>query len=193
MKEDTLFLSDEEILRLFFDREESAIEAADQKYGRLLMKIAKDLVRDPEDAEQCVWDGYWKAWNAIPPEKPGSLRAFLAAIVRNLAISVLRKDVSKRRGAGAEELSYFNLEEFLPSKETPESIAETKLLSEAIDRFAMTLPARRKYVFIGRFYFEKTIRELAKELGVGTATVSEELRRIRSDLRDYLESEDLLT
>ncbi len=88
---------------------------------------------------------------------------------------------------------FSDLEESLPSEETPESQYEAKLLAEAIRRFSEGLPARQRYVFIGRFYFENSVRELAKELGTGTTTVNEDLRAIRSDLRNHLESEGMLT
>lgn len=185
-------LSDEKILELYFYREESAIEATDRKYGALLRSIAKHLTGDSEEAEQCVWDGYLNAWNAIPPEKPEHLQAYLIALVRRLAISAVRKKQSEKRGAGAVEIPLYELEEILPAPHSPEQEAESNALNELVGHFVEALAPRRKALFIGRFYLGMPIRELASHLNLGVRRVHQELSAMRTELRQVLEREGYL-
>ena len=91
-------MEDEKIIELYWARDEAAIQETDLKYHPYCGAIAIRILEDREDAEECVNDTWLHAWNAIPPERPGILSAFLGRITRNLSIDRYRvKHASRRR------------------------------------------------------------------------------------------------
>lgn len=89
-------MEDSRIIELFFARDEKAISETHSKYGRYCYSIAYNILAVNEDCEECVNDTLMKAWNAIPPQKPKKLSAFLGRITRNLCLTdSLRKQQIK--------------------------------------------------------------------------------------------------
>ena len=78
------------IIELYWQRDEQAITASDQKYGGLCRSLSQNILDRWEDAEECVNDTWHRAWVTMPPQRPGSLRAYLVRIVRNLSIDRYR-------------------------------------------------------------------------------------------------------
>ena len=93
-------MDDEEIIRLYWDRNEQAIPATADKYGNYCTSIAKNILGNCEDAEECVNDTYLHAWNAIPPHRPNRLSAFLGKIVRNISFNRYKRNRADKRGGG---------------------------------------------------------------------------------------------
>lgn len=62
-------MKDEEIIGLFFGREEKAISETDKKYGPLCRKLAFEILGSNEDAEEAVNSAYMNLWEAIPPKR----------------------------------------------------------------------------------------------------------------------------
>lgn len=89
-------MDDKQIINLFFQRDEDAINAVDEKYGSKLNALAANMLQSREDGLECVNDTYMKAWNSIPPARPEYLFAFLAASARNIAIDMIRKTMRER-------------------------------------------------------------------------------------------------
>lgn len=141
------YASDEDILTLYNRRDEQAIAATQSKYGSYCRAVADRILRVREDAEECVNDTYLHAWNAIPPARPGSLRAFLGAIVRNLAINRLNYNRARRRNAAIVALDEFA--ECLPDGTEP--ITDTVALRAAFDSFLASLPERERVIFVRRY------------------------------------------
>ena len=80
-------MNDEDIIRLYFDRDETAITETSAKYGKYCYSIANNILHNHEDSEECVSDTYQKTWESIPPQKPNIFSAFLGRITRNLSIN----------------------------------------------------------------------------------------------------------
>ena len=182
---------DQQIVRLFFKRSEKAITYTRQKYGSLCISVARRILSDPRDAEECVNDTYLHAWNAIPPEKPDSLKAFLARITRNLALDRYDYNTADQRNTALTE-AFEQLEPWLTVK-TGES--ETELDSAEINRVLnsflrkQTLEART--LFLRRYWYGKSIRELAKACHMSESMVKSSLFRTRNKLRKELEKEGI--
>lgn len=70
-------MDDIKILDLFFARSELAIEALDGKYGAICHNLSRSILKDQQDAEECVNDAYLGVWNAIPPHRPNPLSVFV--------------------------------------------------------------------------------------------------------------------
>ena len=83
-------MNDQDIIALYFDRNEQAIAETDKSYGKACMQVSMNILQNRPDAEECVNDTYLKTWNAIPPTRPNSLCAFVCRIARNLSLSRLR-------------------------------------------------------------------------------------------------------
>jgi len=114
-------MDDEKIVQLYWDRDERAIPATAEKYGNYCNAIAENILANREDAEECVNDTYLRAWNSMPPHRPGILSAFLGKITRNLALNRLRQNGAEKRGGGAVNAVLEEIGEFLSDADTVET------------------------------------------------------------------------
>lgn len=173
-------MEDQQIIALYFARDEQAIGETAKRYGPVCMQVSMDIVRDRMDAEECVNDTWIKTWNSIPPQRPDSLRAFLCRIVRNLSINRLRERKAKRRDRDL----LVSMEELEGVLSIPEEKSEG--LSELLSEFLRELPKEERLLFMGRYWHGRSVGTLAKDFGMADNTVSVKLYRIRNKLRDYL-------
>ncbi len=188
-KNGEIALHDEEILTLYFRRDEAAVAETEKKYGAYCRHIVARCLPRMEDCEECVSDLYLRIWNAIPPQRPDNLRLYLGAAARNLAFSRWRKLYTVKRGGAAVELALDELAECLPASGTPEETVETRELGERINRFLADLPERERRVFVRRYYFTDSTAEIASRFGLRENTVLAILSRMRKKLRIYLQKE----
>lgn len=179
-------MDDREIMGLFFARDERAIEACREKYGRLCYSIAYNILRSPEDAEECVSDTYLRAWWAIPPQKPERLGAYLARICRNAALNKQEKSHAQKR-QGEVLLAEGELELCLPDR-MDESIDKI-LLSGLLGRFLGSLRPDSRRIFVLRYWYFYSVKEIAQRLSMGESRVKMSLMRTRSALGKFLEKE----
>ena len=180
-------MKDSEIIELFWQRSEDAICAAEDAYGALCRGIARNLLRNEQDAQECVNDTWHSLWNAIPPERPLRLKAYIARIARNLAMKRLReRNAAKRQ---AVEVSYEELSQCIPDGKSVEAALEGKELARAIDAFLDTLSQENRNLFLRRYWFFDSVKDLARSFHMSEAKVKVTLYRIRNQLKDYLAKE----
>lgn len=179
-------MQDEQIVSLYWDRNEAAISATEEKYGRYLFKIAYNILSDQEDSYESVNDTYFKAWNSMPPHRPGVLSAYLGKITREVSIDMFRKQNREKRKASRYTLSLSELEDCVPDRNTTESRVDMHLLAEAINSYLRTLSPEARNLFVGRYYFMDSIREIAAYYTMTEAKVKSMLHRTRKGLRSYL-------
>lgn len=184
-------MEDIAIIELFFQRAEQAIVEVQQKYGKFCRKLAFDLLREERDAEECVNDTWQAAWQRIPPERPRMLGAFLGRITRNLAISRFRKNTARMRTEGLTVL-LSELEHCVPSGESTEEAVDSILLGEYISRWLEGLPADDRALFLRRYWFGESLRELARETGTGEGHLAQRMYRLRLQLKKELEKEGVV-
>lgn len=182
-------VEDTAIVGLFFSRSEEAITATQTKYGHYLGTISFNILRNTEDSEECVNDTYLRAWNAIPPAKPVSLKAYLAKIVRNLSLNRLESLNAGKRGGNSTDTAFEELEECISDRFSVEEEVEGKLLSESIDRFLGTLSEKYRIVFVQRYFYLYSVEEIAELNGYTVSNVKSLLFRARNRLREYLSEE----
>jgi len=173
--------SDEEIVELYFARDEQAIAETDRKYGKVCMQVSMNIVESRPDAEECVSDGYLKTWHSIPPTRPASLCAFVCRIVRNLSINRLRDMKAERRNR---DLT-LSLEELESCISVDESHAD--VLPGLISSFLESLEETDRKLFMGRYFHAAPVKELAKLYGLTPNAVSLRLYKTRERLRLHLE------
>lgn len=182
-------MEDARIVALYFARDESAIGETRAKYGGVVTALASRLLDDRRDAEECVTDTYLAAWNAIPPERPESLKAFLGRLTRNLAISRFRKNRAEKRYA-ALEAQLDELAEMIPDRADVEREIEGRELGRAISRWLDTLAERDRTLFVRRYFYGESLEELARDTGERSNTLAQRLRRLRLGLRESLAKEE---
>ena len=187
-KEDGV-LCDEQIIQLFWQRDEQAIAQTDKKYRKFLLSVAYNVLSDPCDSEECLDDTYLGAWNAIPPTKPSSLRAFLATIMRRTAIDRYKLRKRQKRIASELTLSLSEVEDFVSDRDDVTAEIDRLELSRIISAFVRSLNDRRRYIFMSRYYLVRPIKEIAKLLGCSESTVNKELAFIKRELMQILKRE----
>ncbi len=185
-------MQDEQIVALYWQRDEGAIAATQEKYGANLMKIAHNILASREDSEESVNDTYLAAWNSIPPQKPTVLSTYLAKLTRRIAIDIYRRRSAQKRQGGEFAVSMTELEDVIGEGTTPEGELEAKLLGEAINRFLRALSADERNTFIGRYFYMDSLREVAAYCEMSEGKVKSMLYRTRMKLRDYLRQEGLV-
>jgi RNA polymerase sigma-70 factor (ECF subfamily) len=179
-------MEDGAIIDLYFARNEDAIGETERKYGAFCRNIALNILQQREDAEECVNDTWHAAWNAMPPERPACLRAFLGRITRNLSISRWRRERAQKRYSGADVL-LSELGECVPSGSDPAAALDEKLLTAAIAQWLGTLGADDRALFLRRYWYGDALKTLAAECGVGENRMAQRMRRLRAGLRRALE------
>ena len=179
-------MEDFEIIELFFERNENAINETERKYGRYLFKIAYNILFDSEDCKECVNDTYMKAWNVIPPQNPKVLSTFLGKITRRLAIDVFRKKHAEKRGDSEFALSLSELDECIPDSFSAEAEFEQKELSENINRFLASLSKENRDIFVCRYFYSDSIKDIASFFGTSETKIKSSLFRSRKILKEHL-------
>ena len=184
-------MTDEQIVNLYWQKDEAALRESERAYGAYCRALAKRIV-SAEDASECVNDAYLRAWGTIPPERPAHLRAFLAKLTRNAALDRYRAYAAEKRGGSEAHAVLDELAEVLGGREDAEGAVAAKELGEAVSRFVRGLPRREGDVFVRRCFFADTTAEIAKRYGMTENNVKVTLSRTRKKLRIYLESEGYL-
>ena len=182
-------MDDNSIIRLFYDRDESAVEETAKKYGSYCYAIANNILSNREDAEESVNDTYMDAWNSIPPHRPASLSLFLGKITRRVSIDRLRRNNAQKRGGGELALVLDELQQCIPSETDVEQEFEKQYLSQIINEFVKTLPGKERKVFLCRYWYMDSIRTISRRFGYSESKVKSMLFRIREKLRDALRKE----
>ncbi len=182
-------MDDRNIIELYNQRNERAIEETAHKYGGYCYKIAYNILADSLDSEECVSDTYMKTWEAIPPQQPESLRLFLSKIVRNLSLDLYRLKHRQKRGGGTFDLALEEIEQFSGGVTSVEGEIAERELARTVDSFLHSLPERECNVFIRRYYFADTAADIARRYALRESNVHKILSRTRMKLKIFLESE----
>lgn len=185
-------MEDKTIIELYWSRSEQAISETDRKYGKYCHSIAYNILANKEDAEESVSDTYLAAWNAMPPQRPSFLAAFLGRITRNLSIDRWRSTGRQKRGGGELPLALEELQDCIADPRTTESVLEEKRLTDAFNTFLDSLPETERRIFLCRYWYLDPIADIAGQQGYSVSKVTSILYRTRKKLRTMLETEDLL-
>ncbi len=179
-------MEDREIVDLYWARQEAAIRETEKKYGAFLSKIAYNILGSLEDSSECVNDTYLAAWNAMPEYRPERLPGFLAKMTRGLAIDVFRKRTAQKRGASQYTLSLEELSQDVAGNSGAEDALDAALLRDAIEAFVKQLPNETRRIFLGRYFFFDSLKDISGYTGVPEKKLKGILYRTRQKLRKYL-------
>lgn len=176
-------MNDRTIVELYLERSETAIKATATKYGRYLLSISMGILSSIPDAEECVNDTYDKLWSSIPPHEPESLAAFAGRITRNLSLNRLAHYGAQKRIDASATVLLDEIAEIVPDG------AEDcdKYLRDILDGFLGGLDKRARIIFMQRYWYAQSIREIAKNMGMTENAVKSQLARTRKSLKEHLE------
>ena len=178
-------MTDEEIVELYFSRNQTALSATAERYGGFLRAVSVSILHNGRDAEECVSDTYLACWNTIPPERPRSLKAYAGALCRNISFDCYKRSHAQKRGGGKTETLLSEIEEFLPA-EGQGSDYEENAAAEAINDFLSSLKTEERIVFVRRYWFSDDIKEIAARMGFSESKVKSLLFRLRGKLKEKL-------
>ena len=184
-------MTDMEIINLFFERSEQAIDELAKKHGNAVARVARNILGNEQDTEECVNDTYLGTWNAIPPHRPTPLRTFVCKIARNLATKKYHVNTAEKRNSQY-DLALDELEEYLADNSSVEEAYDAKELAEAINGFMATLNYTDRFIFTRRYWYSDPVQDIAKMAHSTTNSVTVRLFRIIEKLRHYLAKEGLL-
>lgn len=179
-------MEDRDIIQLYWDRDEGAIPATADKYGGYCAAIARNILDDGRDAEECVNDTWLAAWNAMPPHRPARLSTFLGKLTRNLSFNRYKARRADKRGSGQLPLVLDELGECVSGREDVEETVDRKELIRALDDFLTTLPRRSRDLFVRRYWYADPIAAIARRYGRTEGSVAMDLSRTRRKLKAYL-------
>jgi len=184
-------MEDSQIIELYWQRSESAIEETSHKYGKLCRHIALNIVGNFSDAEECENDTYIAAWNAIPPTRPNSLSAFLSKITRNIALNRYEYNKAQKRNHEF-DLILSELEECIAAPKTVEQAYEEGMVAELIDDFLAGLSKEKRVIFVRRYWYSDPVKDIAKRMKISESKVKTSLFRTRKELQQYLAAKGIV-
>lgn len=182
-------MEDEQIVTLYWNRDEAAIRETEAKYDRYLTKIAYNILADLEDSRESVNDTYLAAWESMPPHSPGILSTYLAKLTRRISIDLFRYRTRGKRMASEYAISLSELGDCVSGGNTTEEIVNVKLLADAIGIYLRTQSAEARTAFLARYYFLDPLKEVAASLGISESKCKSLLYRTRVGLKEYLQKE----
>lgn len=182
-------MTDDQIIDLYWKRNEQAIACTDQAYGHKLLNVAGRILNSYEDSEECVSDTYMKAWQTIPPQRPVYFFAFLAKICRHLAFGRLDWDNAQKRKAEIVTLSD-EMQLCIPDRRQ-ESRLNGEEIGHLLNEFLAVTPKESRMIFLRRYWYADSVAEIAQRFGITQSKVKTSLHRTRGKLRAYLEKEGI--
>lgn len=184
-------MHDSQIVALYFDRDPRAIEETAAKYGSYCHRIARNILGNPEDAEEAVSDTYLALWATIPPHRPLTLSTFLGKIARRTALKQLGRSQAQKRGGGQVPLALEELSECISDGKTPEAALENAELTRILNAFLEALPRQERVVFVCRYWYLDSVAEIAERFGFTQSKTKSMLSRTRKKLRAALNKEGI--
>ena len=182
-------MEDKQIVSLYWARDPQAIDRSQEKYGPYCLSIARNILRQEQDAEESVNDTWLGAWNAMPPQRPSVLSAFLGRITRNLSLDRYKAARAEKRGGSSFPAALDELSECVPAGESVEQTMDERELGQAIDRFLRTIPEKQCSLFLRRYWYAESISQIAERYSLKENTVKSILFRTREQLRKFLQKE----
>ena len=184
-------ITDEQIIELYWQRNETAIQETDRKHGKLLFGIAYNILHDRLDCEECQNDTYLDVWKAIPPTRPTVFPAFITKIMRRIALDRYKEKTAKRRIPSEYTVSMEDIKDTLHSNETVDSEYAAEELGKIISDYVRSLTDRQRYIFIDRFYLAEPVETIAADLSISVSTIYREIENIKQGLKTYLERNEV--
>lgn len=181
-------MNDKKIIELLFARSQTAISHLQKKFGKYCHTIAYNILGNELDAQECVNDTYMRVWDSIPPNQPNDLSVYVGRIARNVSLNRQKQNKSLKRNSSA-DLAIDELEEMISGEGG--DFSENVFTKQAINSFLEKLSVKDRRIFIQRYWYAYSIKEIADSVGREENYVRVKLHRLRDDLRKHLEKEGI--
>lgn len=178
-------MEDRDIVELFWQRSSQALHALEETYGSQLRRLAGNLLSSPQDAEECVNDAYLGLWEGIPPARPQPLLPYALRVVRNLCLKRYHWNTAQKRYSPF-DVAYSELEGMLADFSGPEEHQDLQELRAALEEFLWKLSSQDRRLFLGRYWYGASHKDLAIRLGTTENNTAVRLSRLREKLRKHL-------
>lgn len=185
-------MEDQEIIELYWQRNENAIKETESRYGSYLFTVARNILNDNEDSKEAVNDTYVRTWNSIPPQKPNAFLVWLSRITRMVSIDKLRFLTRKKRGSSQYDISLNEIGECIGDNSSQREY-ELSLLKDALNAFLRRYTEKQRNLFLCRYFYFDSLKEAAAVCGFSEAGAKTQLSRMRTALKEYLETEGFLS
>lgn len=185
-------MEDNKIVELYWERSETAITETANKYGRYCNTIAYNILHNKEDAEECVNDTYMKVWGVIPTLRPQRFSSFIGKITRNLSLHKYEYYKAKKRDYDEATITIEELQNCIQNSDKVEGIIDDIALTEVLNRFLFGLSVEKRKVFMRRYWYLSSIKEIAFDYQMTESKVKMILLRVRKDLQKLLEREGIV-
>lgn len=179
-------MEDKDILAMYWERNEQALIETEKKYGKILHRLSENIVKNNEDAEECVNDTYQKAWESIPPTRPNHFLAYLARIARNFSFGKLDYRQAAKRNAEVVSFSQ-EMEECIPDSVDDDALIESLDIGDCINDFLRMQKAEYRQIFVRRYFYSDSVREISRVYGISSSKVKVILFRMRKALKAHME------
>ena len=179
-------MEDSKIIERFWERDESALSAVSEKYGKYCTAIARNIIGNEQSVEEIVQDTLLRLWETIPPNRPKKLQAFIGRITRNISLDTAKSMKAKKRGGGEVVLILEELEDLSTGGNLVEALAEQHEILEAINDFLGSIPIKKQKVFVLRYWHCYSLQEISQIVGISAINVASILKRERKKLIEYL-------
>ena len=184
-------LQDDDIIKLFFERSERAIEALAEKYGGVMQAVSYNILQNEQDVEECVNDAYLSVWNVIPPTRPDPLGAFVCRVCRNVSLTRYKYNKAQKRD-GRYNVSLEEIAEIVPSERTVEREIEDAALTQTLNDWLGGLNKLNLYLFMRRYWFCEAVADIARAAKLSEAAVYLRLDRMKKSLAKHLMERGIL-
>lgn len=179
-------MEDSKIVERFWERDETALSAVSEKYGKYCTTIAWNILGDEQSAEECLQDTLLKLWETIPPKRPTELQPFVGRIARNIALNALKARDAQKRGGGEAALLLDELSDLPSGEHNVEQLAEQHEMLDAINSFLFSISAKKRIVLVLRYWHCYSIADISRVVGISEANVSNIIKRERKKLIEHL-------
>ena len=178
-------VSDDNIVDMYFARDEEAIAYTEKKYGRYLITVAYNILKNSEDSEECVNDTYLKTWLTVPPTRPISLKAYLSKLTRNRALKRYN-ELNRQKRVPKNAIHIFEELEGVIADDSVDELV-SKAIGKIISGYLEEVSDRKLYVFVARYFYAYDIGYIADRLHLSRSSLNKELAKMRTELRERLE------
>lgn len=185
-------MNDEEIIGLYFERNEAAITESEKKYGAYCMKIAMNILNNENDSLECLNDTWFGAWRSIPPKKPSNLATYLGKITRNLSINRYKMKCADKRKINEFAVSLDELSECVSGYEFAENENQADMIGSSISMFLHRQKPLDRRVFVCRYFYCDSIADIAKQFDISESRVKSLLFRMRSRLKTHMKNDGII-
>lgn len=185
-------MTDEKILHMYWERLEDAITETSKKYWHYCFSIAYNILKDSEDASECVNDALFRVWQTIPPRYPNNLATYLGKITRNIALNKREYYQAQKRKNSQISLSFDELSHCISGKYNTESIVDSIYINEILNKFLENLDEVSRKIFVCRYWYLLSVKDISIKYNMTESAVKVSLFRSRAALKVILKKSDLI-